>query len=401
MPRMSATSKMVVGAPMSPTAVSRLLSLHMETTERTSWLGTKRVICTCSRVTGDCMSLVIRWWWIAFRSYVCPSRHTTGSRKNWPVSGHTMAALMSFVSSASFRRITPAHGDTVLLLAGLGAAPLGLRFSVTVFGDPLGLLLLAPLPPPPPRSWRRSKSTWDRRSAASALARSSSISSSSTLRTVLRFGFVVTSFALAPKRIVDSVSASLKLFGEHVRHTNVRAFPPRLFSSSRVSLLLRKGTCIDACFRDVCRSDSAVITLPSACSERLIEVASSRRSPAASVLATFSEPARSTRYSCAFDSTSVSRSFVMSVTSTMAWLRDDCRFDPVAAVARDLRPSWTTSIASCAVLMSAVRQPLMKTVPCPPSRTSSFAFGFASSFAKRHMPRGACVRLKALSPSRS
>ena len=71
----------------------------------------------------------------------------------------------------------------------------------------------------------------------------------------------------------------------------VLVLPPRLSCSSRVSFESRKGMCVDL------PSTSAEMQLPSALSDRLILVASLRRSPVACVLDCRSEPARSTRLS--------------------------------------------------------------------------------------------------------
>ena len=63
------------------------------------------------------------------------------------------------------------------------------------------------------------------------------------------------------------------------------AWPQRESCSSCVSLLLRKGTCL------VLRCASAAITSPSALRLRLMCLASSSRSPVASLLPTLSLPA--------------------------------------------------------------------------------------------------------------
>ena len=71
----------------------------------------------------------------------------------------------------------------------------------------------------------------------------------------------------------------------------VFVFPPSESWSSRVSFESRYGMCCDL------PSTNAEITLPSADSDRLILVASFRRSPVACVFACRSDPARSTRLS--------------------------------------------------------------------------------------------------------
>lgn len=73
----------------------------------------------------------------------------------------------------------------------------------------------------------------------------------------------------------------------------VLEFPPSEFLSSRVSFESRYPMCVRL-LPDVRR----VMTLPSARRDLLIPPASASLCPSAPVLATFSEPARSTRYSC-------------------------------------------------------------------------------------------------------
>mmetsp|Transcript_62364 Transcript_62364/g.167307 ORF Transcript_62364/g.167307 Transcript_62364/m.167307 type:complete len:202 (+) Transcript_62364:376-981(+) len=91
---------------------------------------------------------------------------------------------------------------------------------------------------------------------------------------------------------VDSDSGKASSAGEIMAIIVVLQLPPRLSSSMRVSFESRYGMCILPR-----ASVSAAITLPSADSDWLIFLLSSRRRPVAPVSRTRSDPARSTRLS--------------------------------------------------------------------------------------------------------
>lgn len=115
---------------------------------------------------------------------------------------------------------------------------------------------------------------------------------------------------LLPNSNVDLVSDSLKLAGEQQITMVVLALPPKDSCKILVSLESRYGIC------DLLPSASALITLPSADSDLLMFLASSKTVPvqnysnecygsaistnkivpSAPVFETFSEPAKSTRY---------------------------------------------------------------------------------------------------------
>ena len=88
---------------------------------------------------------------------------------------------------------------------------------------------------------------------------------------------------------VETVSSKFVYAGDIVASMIVFAFPPKLSWSSRVSFESLYGTNVPFPLTNV------VITLPKAVKERLIFVASMKRSPVEPVLLSLSEPAKSTR----------------------------------------------------------------------------------------------------------
>lgn len=99
------------------------------------------------------------------------------------------------------------------------------------------------------------------------------------------------SFARNTKRIKTHASVQIvssKDAGVTAQMMDVSEFPPRETCSSRVNLLSRKQTC-------PWPSLSCLMTSPSCVNDKLMCLASLKRSPVAPVAATLSEPARSTR----------------------------------------------------------------------------------------------------------
>mmetsp|Transcript_151008 Transcript_151008/g.263113 ORF Transcript_151008/g.263113 Transcript_151008/m.263113 type:complete len:232 (-) Transcript_151008:491-1186(-) len=165
--------------------------------------------------------------------------------------------------------------------------------------------------------------------SASAWSRFSSSSFSSSAD---RSWFTLTTFliflARCPKRKVLKVSCSLKLDGEHVMIKEVLALPPRDSCSTRVSFESRYGTCV------YFLSVSALMTLPKAERDRFIFFASSNRSPEAPVLATFSLPARSTKWSFPTLTERSCRFFCSIVSMKTRCDREECSFMLVTAIER-------------------------------------------------------------------
>uniref|UniRef100_A0A182J2R4 Uncharacterized protein n=1 Tax=Anopheles atroparvus TaxID=41427 RepID=A0A182J2R4_ANOAO len=145
---------------------------------------------------------------------------------------------------------------------------------------------------------------------------------------------------LRPKSSVDFVSDSLKLAGEQQMTMVVRALPPSDSCRMRVSFESRYGMCV------LLPSARAEITLPSADSDLLMFFASSSTVPSAPVFDTFSEPARSTRYSLPDSFFSFSMFSCLTLIRKTECERDECSFMFVTAMCRFDLPSSITSNTS-------------------------------------------------------
>mmetsp|Transcript_14996 Transcript_14996/g.42562 ORF Transcript_14996/g.42562 Transcript_14996/m.42562 type:complete len:319 (+) Transcript_14996:2107-3063(+) len=131
----------------------------------------------------------------------------------------------------------------------------------------------------------RTASSRSARNAASSKRAANKSSSTSTF-TLAAFR---TRFARTPKRRVETVSSACNDDAETHTSKAVLALPPNEDCNNLVSLESRYGTCVAV--EDV----NAAITLPRADKDELIRLASFSVPPVALVLATRSEPAKSTR----------------------------------------------------------------------------------------------------------
>ncbi len=115
--------------------------------------------------------------------------------------------------------------------------------------------------------------------------------SMASLGSSLILGFVFIDLARSAYLRVESVSSKFSSAGDNAAIITVFVFPPRESCNNRVSLESRKGICLET------PSTRAFMTFPSADNDKLMFLASSRRSPVACVLLWRSDPARSTRLS--------------------------------------------------------------------------------------------------------
>mmetsp|Transcript_7253 Transcript_7253/g.22329 ORF Transcript_7253/g.22329 Transcript_7253/m.22329 type:complete len:437 (+) Transcript_7253:775-2085(+) len=182
----------------------------------------------------------------------------------------------------------------------------------------------------------KAAASWSRSSARKALRRLRSRRSAALAK--MASTCFCSSVRKSPSRvIVDMRAANLKQLsvsgtvcqaGEQQNTKRQREFAPPMTSDNRnVSFEFRYGTC--------CRFWSmASKASPSADSDLLIAVASLSAAPLAPLLATRSQPARSTRHSRPpFDVS----------TNTTTWLRLECALSSVAVVARRRFPALKTS----------------------------------------------------------
>ncbi len=126
----------------------------------------------------------------------------------------------------------------------------------------------------------------------------------------------------------------------------VRELPPTDSWRMRVSLLSRYGMC---CL--FVPSVRVMMTRPSAERDLLMFLASSRTEPSAPVLETFSEPARSTRYSLPVLTPPLTVSFCVISMRKTEWDLELMSFMLVEATERLSDPARITSMTSSGVCM--------------------------------------------------
>mmetsp|Transcript_36192 Transcript_36192/g.91411 ORF Transcript_36192/g.91411 Transcript_36192/m.91411 type:complete len:201 (-) Transcript_36192:112-714(-) len=164
---------------------------------------------------------------------------------------------------------------------------------------------------------------------------------------------------------VLSVCSWLTSAGDTHASMSVSAVPPSESCSTRVSLELRYGTCLR-----LAPSVSALITLPSSSSPRLMATPSLKRAPSAPVSFCRSLPARSTRFmrdlrKCSSGGMPLApgRARCSMVSVTMACDRDDCSFILCAPTARTAAPASSSVAMSVGLFTSTSVAPSTNTSP--------------------------------------